>query len=436
MIVIVPPFQSPDEQTHLYRAYQLSEGGVIAKQLSYGAGDILPASLSQSFNSYSFLMFNPEAKTNTGILKESILLPISSNDEVETRFENTAVYPPAAYAPQILAIWVGNIFSAGPVILLYMARLFNLVAWVFILRLIMKRTPRIALPIFAFALLPIVAFQASSASADVMTTAISIAFVGEIIRQVWTRSAMTNRNVYVLIGLSLLLALCKFPYVLLVGLILLIPNGKFKSVRSAWKAKILTTAPALVLSGLWLIVGQRTFVNLRAGTDSGAQLSGILADPAAYAHVLFTTYFTTGSDLLYIQMLGQLGWLDTKLPLWGLMCALIAVALSVIALPKVSEKMLLSKLQYGFIVAVFAALLLAISSALYLTWNAPNAPIIDGLQGRYYLPLYGVVVLLFSGLLGLTQNQFKSIRRLVYALCSLSIISTLITLIVRYYAIS
>src|SRR5438128_2418991 len=102
LVFLVPPFQSPDEQTHFYRAYQLSEGHLIANRLSYGAGDTLPKSLSDSFNSFYYLLFQPDKKIDINSFKTVLGKSLNSTSTVETRFENTAPYPPFAYLPQII----------------------------------------------------------------------------------------------------------------------------------------------------------------------------------------------------------------------------------------------------------------------------------------------------------------------------------------------
>lgn len=434
LVFLVPPFQSPDEQTHLYRAYQISEGHIFAKRLSYGAGDTLPKSLSESFNAYYYLLFQPDKKVDGDVLASSLRMPLDTYKEVETRFENTAIYPPAAYIPQAFGIGLGRVFSASPVVLLYLARLMNLAAWLALIWLCMKRNPRLVLPLFAFALLPIVAFQASSASADVVTAGIAIAFTLEVFRLVTQKvSVRSNKDLYVLGGLGLALALCKFPYAFLALLVFIIPNNSWKTVRDAWTAKAILSAIALLPALLWFAISQRQFVNLRQEADSAVQLQGILTDPLSYVGVLYNTYVSLPSDGLYIQMIGQLGWLDTKLPFWLLLFGALSVLLAVLCMPISAKVRELSRLQKIITATVGLMLVGLVSTALYLTWNAPGAGVIEGLQGRYYMPLFGVVIMLLGGLIGLTQAQHNRASRVVYALSGLTITATLVILLLRYY---
>ena len=43
--VLSPPFASPDEATHFFRAYQLSEGHVFADRHGHRVGGMLPSSV-------------------------------------------------------------------------------------------------------------------------------------------------------------------------------------------------------------------------------------------------------------------------------------------------------------------------------------------------------------------------------------------------------
>ena len=433
LVFLIPPFQSPDEQTHLYRAYQLSEGHVTTKHLSYGAGDLLPKSLSDSFENYRYIIFKPDEKVSRGLIKSSLSANLNKSNVVETRFENTATYPPLSYLPQIIGICLGKILSASPVLLLYLARIFNLAAWVTILFLCMKRNKRVTLPILAFALLPVVACQASSASADVMTSGVAIFYTLEILRLIYTRSIITKSDKLFIIIPGIILALCKPPYVILTLLSVMLSHKKFESKKASYKFKLLACVLPVIITAIWIIVAYKGFVNLKDGVNSIVQLKFILSKPFEYIAVIFNTYVSNASDGLYIQMIGQLGWLDTKLLFWNILFGFLAVILSVFAIPLKTSDNPMPKYIKLWTIAVTTFLIIAITSLLYLTWNTPRAAIIDGLQGRYFIPLIGVIIIIFGGFLSLSTKQSNKVKYLVYFLSGSTIISALIIILFRYY---
>jgi uncharacterized membrane protein len=432
-VFITPPFQTPDEQTHLYRTYQLSEGHLIAKKLSYGAGDTLPVSLSESFKSFRDLLFQPDKKVNFTVLKAELKRPLDRQRTAETRFENTAPYPPLAYLPQIIGVSVGKFFSANPIILLYLARLANLGVWLALLYFCMKKQPRVALPLFAFALLPIVAFQAASASADVMTAGAGIFFALEVLRIATAKAPVAKSDMIILIVTGAVLALCKLPYILLILLVSLIPRTRFASLKEQLQWKIAVVAIPGIMALAWLAAAYKSFVNLQAVADAPAQGSFILHHPLSYLHTLATTYLGAPSDGIYIQTIGQLGWLDTKLTFWSMLFAFAAVLLATIGIATSKSPPLPTRTLRLGATGVLLLIVGAISTLLYLTWTTPGAPVVDGLQGRYYVPLIGVIIIVLLGLLGNAKQQAKRVTLLVYSMLTCTTLATIITLLYRYY---
>ena len=61
--LLIPPFQSPDEPNHFYRAWQVSEGHFFPEKKGDRLGGMLPASLMQVYDSFHFL------KNDIGVLE-------------------------------------------------------------------------------------------------------------------------------------------------------------------------------------------------------------------------------------------------------------------------------------------------------------------------------------------------------------------------------
>lgn len=430
LVFATPAYQSPDEQTHLYRSYQLSEGHLFGKRLTYGAGDTLPASLSSSFESYRYLLFDKDAKVSASVFRESIKANLDRHITTEVRFENTMVYPPLSYAPQVVAISMGKVLSAGPLPLLYLARIAVLATWIAGLYFMMRRHAHLKLPLFAFSMVPIVLFQSASASADMVTATASIMTALEIIRAF--RNKINRATAYLLVTLSLILGLSKFPYaiVLIAGLIL--PMRQFETSKLAVLVKS-SFLLSLLLSALWVVLANNTFVNLRDGVDTTMQLSYIAHNPLQYAHLLYTTFLGTAGDTLLVQLSGVLGWLDTKVPLWICILSLTSVFLGLITTTKAAQEQMLSRFQRIAFGLILISSVLIIATLLYLTWCPPGATVLDGLQGRYFIPLFGLLVGAFGGLFVVTKKQLQQISTWIIGAGLISGISTVVIVIGRYY---
>ena len=68
--IILPPFQSVDEASHFFRAYQISEGNFKAKHVDNNIGDYLPTALHTYYQKYQPMIKNIDNKTNFANIKE------------------------------------------------------------------------------------------------------------------------------------------------------------------------------------------------------------------------------------------------------------------------------------------------------------------------------------------------------------------------------
>jgi len=108
------------------------------------------------------------------------------------------------------------------------------------------------------------------------------------------------------------------------------------------------------------------------------------ADPTRA--VTLVTHSLAQNPWFWRQMIGVLGWLTIVLPswmysLWTGVLALVALALLVEAGPEPRPKLAVAGLL-GVGLSAWAIML-----AQYLGWTEVGATLIDGVQGRYFLPL-------------------------------------------------
>jgi uncharacterized membrane protein len=123
------------------------------------------------------------------------------------------------------------------------------------------------------------------------------------------------------------------------------------------------------------------------GANAAAQITHILLHPFAVVPISWRT-LTQFSANYFNEFIGVLGWLDTELPRWfvrGAGLALIASFLGVCAStpgPRSWLPLAIAALGAG-----------AVFGAMYLTWTRPLAPFVDGVQGRYFIPMAPLVAL-------------------------------------------
>src|SRR5258706_11584602 len=129
LVILVPPFQAPDEPQHFFRSYQLSTLEVSGRVQDGALGSDLPASLPDLV--YRFMGTNavhmdyrPRPIHRLSDTFEEFKRPLDSGRTIFVNY-STVNYPPTSYIPQALAIAAGRSVGVGPLGLYYMGRFAN-----------------------------------------------------------------------------------------------------------------------------------------------------------------------------------------------------------------------------------------------------------------------------------------------------------------------
>jgi uncharacterized membrane protein len=480
---LTPPFQVPDEPAHFYRAYQVSEGQIISQKrlgecVGYTnkfhsdicVGGLLPTSLLTTVRSNKTIRFNPQNKQNPQDIFDLLHLPLEPQNRTFLKFPGSALYSPVPYLPQALAIALGRLTQASPLALMYAGRLFNLMAWLCLEYLAIRTAPICKWLLFLICLTPMSLFQAASLSADAVTNGLAHLLIAVFLKCALEEDVETRAGGFCLyscgfnrpliLTLSLLLALSKQLYLPFLGMFLWVPVRKFGNLKT-----YLLTFSALLLICLTAVLSWSYIVkDLYAFNPTGSQISFILSHPLNFASILLNTLSVRGYDYLQ-EFIGKLGWLDTPLPpfhIWSYIAMLVIVALadsnSNVALTDGAKAQLqtgakaqlqtgakaqlqtlglkpnykqLTGIQKAVAFSIFAFNSLLMFILMYLSWNPVGAPVIEGIQGRYFIPLAPLLFLLIYN-----QNFHLPIKNPQLVAVCYSLFSTTLTVAVllkRYY---
>jgi len=119
MALATPPFQVPDEHAHFYRAFQLSEGHLIAERQGNEVGGNIPASAVKAFEPFEPMRFRPKVKVDTSIVVQLLKEPFESEPLMWQDFRNTAIYSPVAYAPAVIGMWIAKLSGSSALMMMY-----------------------------------------------------------------------------------------------------------------------------------------------------------------------------------------------------------------------------------------------------------------------------------------------------------------------------
>jgi uncharacterized membrane protein len=392
--LLTPPFQAPDEFAHFRRIEQLSEGKIRGKIQNAQSGDDLPQVMSE-INSFSDLPFRPDNKITLERLKKNFALSgeISKNDSVFAAFPNTSLYPPISYLPQIVGAIIGRHLHFSILTTYYLERFFCSF-FVLLSALVLfglARRHGISWPIFFVGFVtPMGFFLVNSTSADAVIILLSVAFgvftaiASKESRKIWWSFSLLSVT---------LLSICKFVYLPLsvVALPGIIRAGCFKR-REKYFFGVLFFLLPLTTATIWLAYTSKVYIPLKAGIDPGESLKYLFSHlfemvPALVVDVLRELKETFRSAI------GILGWLDTPLPRFTYQIYFVVGLFLLFTKSKVEGEKKDWVAALSFAGAYFGSLLF-IYLSLYLSWNLPGSIRLEGIQGRYFLPL--VVAFAFS----------------------------------------
>ncbi|MFT5779985.1 MAG: putative membrane protein [Crocinitomicaceae bacterium] len=404
-ILVTPPFQSPDEICHFYKAYQISEGTFISKQHDKRVGGYIPESIVSTADSTVRMFGNAHQKANSKDLNDGLTVPLNPAKKIFVDFPNSAIYSPISYAPQAFMIGVLRAAHLPPLYLLYGARLASLAFWIFCVFLTIRMMPFHKWLFVLLALLPMSIFSNMSVSADVVTNGLSFLVIGYFLRLIFSVPKITKKHIWIALGLTILLTSAKFVYAPLILLLLLIPIAKFASKKTFFLQIGSIFFVALITALVWSSVMGSFYLTYdeynplyRGGTNiiQCADIQGQLHYILHHGTYIFSVFYDSlihSFDMYYQGYIGTFGWLDTKLPSWLIASAYLVIFL--VAILDSTKKIVLSwrhKLIFG---SAFILLILLILVTQHLAWDCVGGSIISNLQGRYFIPVFPLLFMLF-----------------------------------------
>jgi len=377
------PFGSvPDEGVHFKRAYEISNGDLVSHRLSDGrVGNELDSNIDLIYmdkHYYELIdMFNIK----------------SSGKLTEQWFDNVALYSFVCYIPQTLGILVGKVLNLSLIMQAYLGRICNFILFIILGYFSIKLIPVKKNFVFFISFLPIVLQEAVSLSADSMTISVSIFLICYIVYLKNSKKKITNLNLFILLISSIVLSLCKIVYLPLVFLVFLIPKNKFISVKSKYIWLSIIILICVFLNLYWLSISS-TFLPDNDNINSSLQLKNILGNPIKYIYVIANTYMGHFGSYLGQALGKNLG--PQVIHFTDIYYIPLLLIFSLHLIFDSSSKKIFTINEKIYIGIILVGIILLISTSLYLQWTPLNNKSIEGIQGRYFIPLFIPLSLLIS----------------------------------------
>jgi len=440
LVIIVPPFQAPDEHTHFFKAVQLSEGRPIGKYLGVLpgyplplVGDRLPAKYKITADHYIGIRIHLNQKADIARIQRDLTHPATRTERIPSPFENTVVYPPFAYIPQAVTIAVVNVFCKTPLIQMYAARLAVLVVTILLLFLAVRKLPFGKWALVALIATPMSLLLIGSCSGDGITMGVSALFMAYVVAAVVDRNKLTRPELAWITGLAMALGLCKSPYQLLVFFVLAIPLSRFATRKTYYRTLVLAVVVPLVLAAIWALLVRKLYLNVVVDSNTADQTHYIMHHPFDFAHTLLRTYFGAAGDYIPRTFMDLSAGPSAPLPLWAILLDYLFIAALILLEP--IRAALTRSLKYVRFAAVLliGMVFLALNTLLYVTFTPVMKPLIDGMQGRYFIPVSYLLVPLAGGRLATDQRRYAQLVSFFRWVVIFMACMAYLALIKRYY---
>jgi uncharacterized membrane protein len=449
-VFLTPPFQNPDEFIHFARSYEVSE--LKTSQLHYNGkvyikGSEMPKSILQTnittrlYKLARYPDVPPAHKYSWHQTIKALKTPLAKS---QVQFLDTADRPQylqLLYIPQALVIKVLSLFNTPVIAMLYATRIACLLVWVGMgsLAISILRLNQFKLGLAAVLLIPMFITTAAIPGIDAILTGLTVLYLVLIANAVVEKEKLNNKNLAVLALILSAMTLAKPVYVVF-GLLVYALKVKASGVKGFLYRSTLLVVPALIYL-VWVSITKDTrgpiFVDSIsiAHADPSTQAAYLIPNILNFVQPFVNTLLLGWGDNIFVSTIGEFGKLDTPLPLLfvglGYLLVFLAVFVGkdnkktqkITSGTKLPIKLLIGGALLSYIVGVYLSM--------YIFSTPPHEKIITGIQGRYLLPLFPLLVLFVNK--DLVTMRAKIYENLMIFLPLILLVASVVVVFLRYY---
>jgi len=347
------------------------------------------------------------------------------------------------HLPAIVGIVIGVMFRLPAYWVIILGRIFSLCFYIVICSSALKLMPLEKEMLEIIMLLPMCIQQAASLSYDAVLFSMSFFLIAYILYLKFKAEKFGFLELIVIVGILYCIAETKIPYVLLGGLIFIIPLSKVD--LSFGKLRI-TGSKIYKFGWLILLISiLMMFVILYIGKNNmWIQLVAASIQNFPRTMYLFARTWKVWSGDILLSMIGNFGWLDTPTSTWFVaLISAFVVVMSITHINRFNSSQYQLKFMDKFIMYIVCG------SCLYLitvsmvsfsvgykseSWTQSLYEIteIDGLQGRYYINILPILLLPLPKIFEMKERDYKILSTSMYLF---STVYTCMVVAFRYWRI-
>lgn len=443
-VFLTPPFQSPDEDSHFKKTYQISKGNFYPIVKNNKKGNYFPKEMLSYINQKKNYIGDRDKKY---LYSEMVLDQYSKmnyDDKKFNHYSTNSIIPITYTAPTIGILFSkisAKIFGLEMIstsYMLYFARIFCLIFSVIVTYFAIKITPVFKKTFTAVALIPMSLYLSSMVTYDNVLDSLTLLALSIILKISYDKKIEKIPKFYIaiLVLIGVILLNVKTIYFLIFLLMFTIPIKKFNNKKGMVKTAAIIICSIIALTIILKLPLMLQSVTSESNSLVGKQLSFVINHPFKYTKILITNIF----DQRFFQlssMVSLFGLIDTYVPMPIIFLSYIYLV--IIALAEGStDKVKISK-QLKIVSIVFVLLtIIGVYSAMYITWTPEltakvGGDYISGVQGRYFLPILMPFLLLFSNSKIKDNKLFKSIKTNYFIIPIILLSNSVFMILLRYW---
>ena len=404
MSLVIPLGRGNDEPAHFYREYGIASGEILAKNQI-----LAPVAFKNTFK---------KIHSDSRMYNKPYLSVFECNEEIDYNDENyvwiatTAIYHPIQYIGTTVGIFLAKLITRNPVIFIYLGRLSNIIISMVLLYNAIKMMPFGKKILLTISMIPITMEGFSTLSSDGFTIAICFFFIAYVLNLAFNKNVkILSKKQKIFIGiLSCIVSCCKIVYFPLILLVLMIPKEKYGGLSEKIKNNILVIFLAVLINITWLIFGFSILVS-RGGESGSQMILEAIKNPIKFGQMVLYTISNNSNKYLLGAFGNQLEWGEH---VYGTSFVIVFIALTIfvtITDESIKNKFLnKQKILLGIIVVIIIGLIFC---SLYVQWTQKESPEIQGIQGRYFIPIMPIILLLLGKIKVKSEYNQDKLTKLV-----------------------
>lgn len=358
-----------------------------------------------------------------------------------------------AYIPQAIGITVARLLGLGQILTIYLGRLCNLLFFALCGWLAVRLAPFGKMAFLGTSLLPMTLELVGSLSYDGFAIGLGMLFTAYVLHLIYEKDKVGPKQ-WAILGLMLaLLAPCKMVYIPLAAMCFLISQEKFGSRKKFMTAAAIVAACMVVgvlivnLNKMTSYLGETEDVIEWAGGAAGYSFRVLLQSPLTAVKVIGYTLVTRMAGYIYGMIGGNLGWLEYEVDAVLILFLLAWTALTALAVREehdsagtVTERAMNVDRVNSAVMPVphrIVSLILCFGTVLatllimLLSWTPLGSPVVEGVQGRYFLPILPLVLIALRNKKIVLQHNIDDILIGGYCVANFCVIQGILSTIVR-----